>query len=221
MNSIASSSFYLFKPELQKKIAGSMNIIQLAFADYGPKIGICFNGGKDSTVVLDLVHRFKKISKISTPIHPFFLDNNSNFAEVREFVKMSQEIWGTEVEILHGDDLRIGFQRLIEDNSMNSFFLGQRSTDPKSNSLTPFSPTTKPWPEAMRILPILNWSYTDVWTYIDTLQIPTCTLYSKGYSSIGTIKDTKPNESLCLKNGSYLHARLLGDPSKERAGRDK
>ena len=208
-----------FSPSLNSKISNSLNIIKLAYSDYGPKIGLCFNGGKDSTIVLDLVNRYKNSSKISAPILPFFLDDKDQFQEVRDFIKEAQNIWGIEVEKLNGKDLKTGFERLIEDFKMNSFFLGQRESDPNSKNLSVFSPTTHPWPEAMRILPIFNWSYEDVWNYIDILKIPTCKLYSKGYTSIGSKCNTIPNP-LLKDNNNYLHARNLKDFNKERFGRN-
>lgn len=81
--------------------------------------------------------------------------------------------------------------------------------------------TDNGWPKFLRINPILNWSYDDIWEYIDFYRIPYCSLYDRGYTSIGSISRTIPNPKLLKADGSYGHARELKDESFERCGRLK
>ena len=66
-----------------------------------------------------------------------------------------------------------------------------------------------------------NFNCVDVWNFLRGLKIPYCCLYDAGYTSIGGINNTKPNES--LRNPKSLSgfdpAYLLGDISTERLGR--
>lgn len=104
--------------------------------------------------------------------------------------------------------------------------------------LAEFAPSTPGWPSFTRVNPILDWSYSDVWTFILKMGIPYCSLYDKGtavsflflpmqvpalnatagYTSIGEINNTKPNPAL-FNNGAYAPAYTLKEEQQERAGR--
>ena len=75
------------------------------------------------------------------------------------------------------------------------------------------------WPKFIRINPILNWSYSLIWEYIDEYEIDYCTLYREGYTSLGSRPKTRPNPKLMTENGNFLHARALKDATFERLGR--
>ena len=89
--------------------------------------------------------------------------------------------------------------------------------------LKPFSPTDNGWPDFMRVNPILDWSYSDIWNYLRELNVGYCGLYERGYTSLGSQTNTLPNPH--LKNSSsifgYDPAWLLDDTDgkRERAGR--
>ncbi len=75
------------------------------------------------------------------------------------------------------------------------------------------------WPKFIRINPILNWSYGNIWDYIDYYKINYCQLYNYGYTSLGSQSKTLPNPKLQSIDGRYLHARLLKSAIDERLGR--
>ena len=81
--------------------------------------------------------------------------------------------------------------------------------------------TDNGWPKFVRVHPILDWSYQDVWTFIDSHEIPYCKLYDLGYTSLGSENLTIPNPHLQKADGTYAEARFLLDASLERAGRLK
>lgn len=75
----------------------------------------------------------------------------------------------------------------------------------------------------MRVHPILDWSYANVWQYLIGRSVPYCSLYDRGYTSLGGPSDTLPNPFLRMetKTGDtdYIPAYRLVDELAERAGR--
>ena len=48
--------------------------------------------------------------------------------------------------------------------------------------LSSFTMTDADWPQFMRVNPILDWSYINVWSCIRSLCVPYCSLYDNGYT---------------------------------------
>jgi 3'-phosphoadenosine 5'-phosphosulfate sulfotransferase (PAPS reductase)/FAD synthetase len=101
------------------------------------------------------------------------------------------------------------------------FILGTRRDDPNGVNLEPFAPTDPGWPPVMRAHPILDWTYDDVWRYLDgSPGREYCEMYDQGYTSIGGVADTVPNPALASPDGAgFQPARALADPCLEREGR--
>jgi FAD synthetase len=88
--------------------------------------------------------------------------------------------------------------------------------------LTEFLETDSDWPKIMRIHPIVDWSYKDIWDFLIEFRVPYCVLYDKGYTSLGGTSNTFPNPALRREeDGGYDPAYKLTDGSKERDGRAK
>ena len=79
--------------------------------------------------------------------------------------------------------------------------------------------------------PIIDWDYGHVWHFLRLFQLPYCSLYDIGYTSLGKQSDTRPNPALwhpkdgespsAKHGGEYWPAYRLSDASQERAGRGK
>ena len=123
---------------------------------------------------------------------------------------------------------------------INAIFVGTRRTDPHGADLTHFDPTDGGWPDFMRIHPVIDWHYAEIWTFIKELGVEYCGLYDLGYTSLGGTVDTHPNPALAVKEpdddvmqrrsdwygpttsgqGRFRPAYELLDDGEERLGRD-
>ena len=183
-----------------------------------------FNGGKDCTVMLDL---FSRIAK--RPFLACCVVCEESFPEVESFVDECPARYSSRsgsnqrypVELVrYRGDLKTAFARfLLSYPNIKAIMIGVRRSDPHCEHLQELEQTDNGWPVFMRLHPILEWSYADVWQYIRSRGIPYCPLYDRGYTSIGPVSLTVPNPHLKALGNSYEPAHKLADESLERAGR--
>ena len=55
--------------------------------------------------------------------------------------------------------------------------MGNRRTDPWSDKLETICKSSEGWPQFMRVFPILDWDYHDVWNYLRAGDKIYCKLY--------------------------------------------
>lgn len=98
--------------------------------------------------------------------------------------------------------------------------MGSRQSDPNGRfMLSERELTDSDWPQLYRVCPLLRWHYEDIWKVLRSLCIPYCSLYDRGYTSLGDKTKTLPNEALKQEDGSYLPAYRLKEEFLERNGR--
>eukprot|EP01114_Cavostelium_apophysatum_P013797 TRINITY_DN3425_c0_g1_i1.p1 TRINITY_DN3425_c0_g1~~TRINITY_DN3425_c0_g1_i1.p1 ORF type:complete len:248 (+),score=16.73 TRINITY_DN3425_c0_g1_i1:101-844(+) len=234
--------------QLSHCIEKSIQIIQEALRRFqSEEMAVAFNGGKDCTVLLHLIHlaiarnrqeqelthssasegsgNFSPPLKNSVSLHNvkgilmIYFDTPDAFPEEHEFTLQTKQRYGLNVLEIPCASIKEGLFKVP--NRYKAIFMGSRSTDPHCEHLTPFSPTDthKGWPDFVRICPVLHWSYKEIWNFIKTYDIPYCSLYDAGYTSIGAKGSTKPNPHLRVAEGKYEPAHSLLDDMKERDGR--
>lgn len=71
----------------------------------------------------------------------------------------------------------------------------------------------------MRVFPILKWELKEIWDIYMVFDLEICSLYKKGYASLGKKSKTKQNPHLITEEGVYLPAHSLLDDKLEREGR--
>ena len=97
--------------------------------------------------------------------------------------------------------------------------MGNRRTDPWSADLKPFTQSSGDWPNFMRVFPALEWDYSNVWSFLRGFNLPYCSLYDQGYTSLGEISNSRPNPSLKTESGTFKPAYELLDQNDERLSR--
>lgn len=221
---------------LKTKYNNAIYIIQRALALYPiEEVAFSFNGGKDSTVLLHLLragyflHKgeksFSNGALTDFPIRTIYFENSSAFPEINSFTYDTATAYGLQMDIIR-TDFKSGLEALLKANPIRAIFLGVRIGDPTAVGQEQFSPSSPGWPPFMRVNPILDWSYRDVWAFLLTCKVQYCSLYDQGYTSIGSIHDTVPNALLSVSDSAgikenFKPAYLLSDGRLERAGRVK
>ena len=101
--------------------------------------------------------------------------------------------------------------------------MGTRRTDPHGEKLSAFDMTDHGWPSFMRIHPMLEWKYVEVWAFLRHLGVDWCSLYDDGFTSLGGMRDTHPNPRLRYQDEEgkerYRPAWALEEDAEERLGR--
>ncbi len=208
--------------DFSQKVVKAKEIITEAAGKWPhDKIIIAWTGGKDSTVVLDLV---RQVFNNKVPFRVMFNDSTLEFNEVYEFIRKLAKQWDLDLLwVKHlPEDLeayrqtkdkreQMEIMRIAKINAINyvldkykieAFISGIRWDEHEARSHeTYFSPRST----HTRVHPILHFTLDDIWRYIKDFDVPYVSLYDKGYKSLGEAPFTSP----------------VDDPdAPERAGRE-
>lgn len=213
----------------------SLTVIQDAIRLYGAhSVIVSFNGGKDAVVVLYLVlavmaHVYEEEkTQQSTRYRPrlLYFENDLEFPELLDFLQhVVNHLDLDMIAFEHETSFPQGLKVLTKHNTIQSvklpmaFVLGTRDTDPNAGNQERFAPSSSYMPPFMRVNPILEWSYGQVWHFLRAFDLQYCSLYDQGYTSLGTIEDTRKCPGLQIHSQKYWPAYMLRDWDQERAGR--
>ncbi|KAL4424331.1 hypothetical protein ABPG75_001632 [Micractinium tetrahymenae] len=221
---------------LRARCLQAIQVVSRTLDLYGTRgVAFSFNGGKDSTVLLHIIRaalaqrQRQHETAAGLPngfcddlplggVLTFFFHYDTDFPEVLAFTHDTNKRYGLAMEILTGDFKR-GLEQLLQQTHVQAIILGTRRGDPNAADQETFCPSSAGWPPFMRVNPILEWSYHDVWGFLQLAAVPYCCLYDQGYTSLGSVSNTERNSALRLEDGSYAPAHMLPDARLERAGR--
>ncbi|KAF4914766.1 FAD synthase [Colletotrichum fructicola] len=223
--------------------AQSGQVAEAPTCDSLEQISLSYNGGKDCLVLLImllacLARRFPSsktngsngsngaadAKSFPDEFQAVYIVSKHPFAEVDDFVATTSSIYHLNVK-RYAMSMKQGLEAYLADRpSVKAIFVGTRRTDPHGEKLTHFDPTDSGWPDFMRVHPVIDWHYAEIWAFIRHLGIPYCPLYDQGYTSLGGTQDTHPNPQLKKEgqNGAgFRPAYELTEDDEERLGRDK
>ncbi|CAL8096975.1 unnamed protein product [Orchesella dallaii] len=187
--------------ELHQIVAKAVKVIEEALEKFQlENLCICFNGGKDCTALLHLFHAViqKKFPGTNIKIQSLYIKGDNPFEEMETFIEQTtkrylMKTWTFNAPIKNGLT-----NALKEHKELKGVLMGTRRSDPSGETLGYFQMTDAGWPQIMRISPMLDWSFSDVWTFLRSLTLPYCPLYDRGSSHRGGFFPCK-EASLCLQ----------------------
>ncbi len=154
-------------------------------------LSLSYNGGKDCLVLLVLIlaclpewaaRPTSDVAGVDTtatarsesspssttptpgrPLQAIYIVSNHPFTEVEEFVAESAQQYHLDLK-RYALPMRPALEAYLEDRpAVKAVFLGTRRTDPHGEFLTHFDPTDAGWPQFMRVHPVIDWHYVEIW----------------------------------------------------------
>ncbi|TAQ85139.1 hypothetical protein B7494_g6559 [Chlorociboria aeruginascens] len=216
---------------VQEQTRIALDVIEEALRRYSlEEISLSYNGGKDCLVLLILL--LVSLSTHPTPpraLQTVYIISQHPFAEVDAFVTASVATYKLDL-VRYAMPMKAAFKLYLEEHrAVKAILVGTRRTDPHGANLSHFDSTDMGWPAFMRVHPVIDWHYREIWAFIRHFEIPYCPLYDQGYTSLGGTTDTHPNP--VLKAGgeggeaepgdeNFRPAYELVEDEAERLGRD-
>ncbi|KAL2887075.1 putative FAD synthase [Ceratocystis lukuohia] len=225
---------------VQAQTRTSLAIIDEALEQYSlDQLALSYNGGKDCLVLLVLIlaslhKRYAALPSASstfasstTPqfpplLHSIYIECADPFPQVDAFVAQTSAAYGLQLARSSKPMKAALADYLAAEPQLRAVFVGTRRTDPHGAQLRFFDETDGDWPRFMRIHPVIDWHYTEIWAFLRELGIEYCTLYDQGYTSLGGVNDTFPNPALKKADGEgFRPAYELTEDLEERLGRHR
>jgi len=216
---------------VQEQTRTALGVIDTALEKYSlEEISLSYNGGKDCLVLLILLLCSLSTHRKSLPkaLQTVYIISPHPFTEVDDFVNSSVETYKLDLA-RYAMPMKEAFKLYLEEHkNVKAILVGTRRTDPHGQMLTHFDQTDMGWPSFMRVHPVIDWHYAEIWAFIRHFEIPYCPLYDQGYTSLGGTTDTHPNPVLKAGGGeiqenkkqTFRPAYELVEDNAERLGRD-
>jgi 3'-phosphoadenosine 5'-phosphosulfate sulfotransferase (PAPS reductase)/FAD synthetase len=168
-------------------------------------MALAYKGGKESDIILYQ-------SLYLDPII-FHIDDAHEFPEIKEHMKAIEIIYDIKIILFSTLHEAITF---LKTKRVGTIIMGNKKTDMGWADKAIYTKMLPKYPKMTSYNPLFEWTYKQVWDYIDREKLLTCSLYNKGYTSIATTLNTFPNYFLYTENKGYNHAKYLeGDLERQ------
>ena len=182
--------------QLAPRIHSSLGILADAFRLYGPvNVVASYNGGKDADVVMQLMRaamaKYNSDTRKSKELYAkakfIYFAVRDEFPDVIEHIKYQEESLGLDVTQSPSGIVQ-GITEYMDQPHMGNlaFVLGTRKGDPNCGEQQFFSPSSSWMPPFMRVNPILEWTYGDVWKFLRLYKLKYCALYDQVMILLGS-----------------------------------
>ena len=203
----------------QFREATPVEVLSHFLSEYKDKIAFSTSLSAEDQVLIDM------ISKIDPGIKIFTLDTGRLFQETYDLLDITEKKYGIKIRIYFPDPSHV--EKMVDEKGINLFYESVenrkfcchiRKIEPlrralegmkvwisgvrKEQSVTRQDFDLVQWDEThqvIKLLPLVDWSESQVWEYIREHKIPYNELHDKGFPSIGCLPCTravKPGESL-------------------------
>ena len=112
-------------------------------------------------------------------MHYAFFEQPDEFPEVVAFVDAVAARLGIRLR-RYRLGFREGVRALLAETGTRAILLGTRRGDPNAAGQSELMPSDNGWPDFVRVNPVLDWAYADVWAYLraDAARVY-CPLYAQ------------------------------------------
>jgi phosphoadenosine phosphosulfate reductase len=196
-------------------------IVTWALERFSPRIGLACSFQAEESVLIDLMHRVR-----GDDFRLFTLDTGRLNQETYDCMDAIRERYGVQIEVFFPEAM--GVEKMVRENGLNLFYnsvklrklcCGVRKVEPLNRALKNLDAwmtglrreqaatrvdvrkveLDKDHGDIVKINPLVDWRYDDVWEYIRKNNLPYNRLHKQGYPSIGCAPCTravKPGEDL-------------------------
>ncbi|WP_221565101.1 phosphoadenylyl-sulfate reductase [Alkalihalobacillus sp. TS-13] len=215
---------------IDQETKGALHVLEWAYDLYGDDIIYACSFGAEGIVLIDL------ISKVNPEAKIVFLDTGLHFTETYELIERVKARYPKLQIDLKKPELTVEEQAEAYGESLwerdpnqcchirkivpltqalsghKAWISGLRRDQSPTRRNTEFINKDEKF-QAIKVCPLIHWSWKDVWRYIHTYDLPYNVLHDQGYPSIGCEKCTLPTE-----DGADLRAGRWTNLKKTECG---